>query len=111
MNDSKLLFEPGSDRRYSNLGYVLLGAILEKAYNKDYWALIELNIMSKVHDKSLQNGATPKVMAELYHFSHDDKKVLVDEAQREHKGPAGGGFYSATDLMLFYQQINHHLEI
>lgn len=105
VNDSNLLFEPGSDRRYSNLGYILLGAIIEKAYNKDYWALVELMIMSKVRDTSLQDGAMPKVMAELYHYSYDGQKVLVDEAQREHKSPDGGGFYSATELMLFYQQL------
>lgn len=105
VNDSNLLFEPGSDRRYSNMGYVLLGAILEKAYNKDYWALVEIMIMSKLRATSLETGVKPKVMAELYHFSHDGQQVLVDEAQREHKGPAGGGFYSATDLILFYQQL------
>lgn len=105
VNDAKLLFEPGSDRRYSNMGYVLLGAILEKAYNKDYWALVETMIMSQVRATSLETGVKPKVMAELYHFNYDGQQVLVDEDQREHKGPAGGGFYSATDLMLFYQKL------
>lgn len=87
------------------MGYVLLGAILEKAYNKDYWALVELEIMSKVRDKHLKNGSAPKVMAELYHYSYDGQQVLVDDAQREHKSPAGGGFYSASELVLFYQQL------
>lgn len=105
VNDSKLLFEPGSERQYSNLGYIILGAILEKTYNKDYWALIDLKIMSKFRDKNFKNGSTPKVMAELYHYSYDGQQVLVDDAQREHKSPAGGGFYSATELVLFYQKL------
>lgn len=105
VNDSNLLFEPGSDRRYSNLGYIILGAILEQAYNKDYWTLVELMIMSKVRNTSLQDPLKPKVMAELYHYNYKGQQILVDEDQREHKSPDGGGFYSATDLMMFYQQL------
>lgn len=39
--DEPLEFEPGSDYKYSNSGYVLLGAVLEKMTGKPYGAYIE----------------------------------------------------------------------
>jgi CubicO group peptidase (beta-lactamase class C family) len=102
LNDAKLLFEPGNERQYSNLGYILLGAILEKIYNRDYWELVKLKIMSKVPAKSPPNGL---INAELYHYSYSGEKVLINDHEREHKSPDGGGYYSASVLISFYQQL------
>ncbi|MEM5551502.1 serine hydrolase [Pseudoalteromonas neustonica] len=41
-----LLFEPGSKFRYSNSGYFLLGAIIEKASGKTYQQLLQTNILT-----------------------------------------------------------------
>jgi len=39
-----LAFEPGSQRRYSNGGYVVLGAIIEKASGQSYYDYVRENI-------------------------------------------------------------------
>jgi CubicO group peptidase (beta-lactamase class C family) len=40
----KLAFEPGTDVRYSNSGYVVLGAIIEKVTGKDYFDYVKESI-------------------------------------------------------------------
>ena len=60
LKDSPLLYEPGSDQRYSNYGYVVLVSILEKVTNKSYQTLLDDNIFSRL---KLKNS----------YFSHNDK--------------------------------------
>lgn len=43
-NDSTKLVDYGC-YRYSNLGYILLGLILENVYHKDYWTLVKEKIL------------------------------------------------------------------
>lgn len=47
-----LEFEPGSQHRYSNSNYVLLGIILERATGKSYQELLEETLLTPLH---LQN--------------------------------------------------------
>ncbi|MBN2348093.1 MAG: beta-lactamase family protein [Bacteroidales bacterium] len=42
---SKLIFEPGEDTKYSNFGYMVLGAIIEKLTNQSYENYIRQNIL------------------------------------------------------------------
>jgi CubicO group peptidase (beta-lactamase class C family) len=42
---SKLTFEPGTDTRYTNIGYMVLGAIIEKVTNQTYENYIRQNIL------------------------------------------------------------------
>jgi D-alanyl-D-alanine carboxypeptidase len=39
--EDPLEFDPGTDERYSNAGYIVLGAILEAATGRDYYELIQ----------------------------------------------------------------------
>jgi CubicO group peptidase (beta-lactamase class C family) len=47
--DKPLEFPPGSDWKYSNSGYVLLGAIIEKVTGKSYEAALEELILVPLH--------------------------------------------------------------
>ena len=42
---SKLKFEPGSDTKYTNIGYMVLGAIIEKVTNLSYEDYVRQNIL------------------------------------------------------------------
>jgi CubicO group peptidase (beta-lactamase class C family) len=44
LRDAALLFEPGHDTRYSNYGYVVLGAILEKVTGRPFASLLHDDI-------------------------------------------------------------------
>ena len=105
-----LLFPPGSQRRYSNGGYVVLGLIVAKASGKDYFAY--------VHD----HVYVPAGMTATGHFEAD---VPVDNVASgytrnwdgsEHEAAprrnniytrpargssAGGGYSTAMDLFRF----------
>ncbi|MDX8554616.1 serine hydrolase [Tenacibaculum sp. 1B UA] len=42
-----LLFKPGSNTAYSNIGYYLLARIIEKIYNQSYSAYLKVNLFDK----------------------------------------------------------------
>ena len=63
---STLLFEPGSDRRYSNAGYSLLAAIIERASGQTYEAFVRRYVFAgpkcaaQVHACRLQDVQHPR---------------------------------------------------
>ena len=105
-----LLFPPGSQRRYSNGGYIVLGLIVAKASGQDYFAY--------VHD----HVYAPAGMAATAHFEADVPVENVasgytrnwDEADHDKEprrsniytrpargSSAGGGYATAMDLFKF----------
>jgi CubicO group peptidase (beta-lactamase class C family) len=50
--DSEPSFEPGTKFEYSNVGYILLGAIIERASQMDYFAFIQSQVFDRagMHD-------------------------------------------------------------
>lgn len=104
-----LLFKPGSNRRYSNYGYIVLGAILEKTTGQDYWELLEKNVFQPSRNVLTreQLSHVQNTLAEPYHLSYDGRRLPVAPNLREHKSPDGGGQMSVFELYAFY----HHLFI
>jgi len=104
-----LLFTPGSNRKYSNYGYIVLGAILEKITEQDYWELLEENVFRPSRNVLTpeQLSHTQNKLAEPYHLSYDGRRLPVAPNLREHKSPDGGGQMSVFELYAFY----HHLFI
>jgi CubicO group peptidase (beta-lactamase class C family) len=105
LRDKPLLFEPDSDYKYTNYGYVVLGAILEKLNKKPYENLLRKNIFDKV---DLANS--------VFLPSHEDKNQsirytynyageLSEVGITEHAGPDGGIESTASDLQLFYREL------
>ncbi len=101
--DQPLAFTPGSDRRYSNGGFIVLGAIIEQVSGLDYYSYIAKNIFAPAgmtasgwYDK---NTALPDV-ARGY--------TAVDSAWKwnystlpQRGSSAGGGYSSAGDLLRY----------
>ena len=50
--NNPLLYTPGTDRKYSNYGYVVLGVILEKVTGKPFEELLKNNIFNRVEMSS-----------------------------------------------------------
>jgi CubicO group peptidase (beta-lactamase class C family) len=105
--DKPLEFEPGAKRRYSNGGYVVLGAIIERAAGQDYYAYVREHIFK------------PAGMAETESFEKD-KEVpnrargytregsAADAPRRSNYSTlpargssAGGGYSTAHDLLKY----------
>ncbi len=58
LNRKKLLFEPGKHYAYSNIGYIMLGIIIERATRTSYKKAIEHYIINKIN-LTRTDAATP----------------------------------------------------
>lgn len=105
LKDAPLLFEPGSDYHYSNYGYIVLGAILEKVTGKPFETLLRTNIFDRL---KLQNSVYPYRAASTdqslrYTFSYAGEHVFVGVT--EHHSPDGGIEATAADVLTFYRAL------
>jgi CubicO group peptidase (beta-lactamase class C family) len=102
--DKALDFEPGTKEQYSNGGYILLGAIIEKISGKSYYDFVRENVFKSAGmadtdsyevDKMPANSATGYMQA--------GAKTRVNNLfMRPARGSAAGGGYStAEDLLKF----------
>lgn len=60
---STLIFEPGEDTAYTNIGYMLLGAIIEKVSAQDYRGYIRQNILEPLEMTQTDFEYTPEMGA------------------------------------------------
>ncbi|MEW6366330.1 MAG: serine hydrolase domain-containing protein [Acidobacteriota bacterium] len=105
-----LQFEPGSQNRYSNGGYVVLGAIVEKVSRKSYYDYVREHIFKPAGMESSDSFdadvPTPNV-ASGYTRGWDGEEHPSEPRRnniytRPAKGSsAGGGYSTAEDLQKF----------
>src|SRR2546423_1451493 len=108
-----LAFAPGEKFQYSNAGYMLLGAIIEKVSGQDYYSYVQEHIYSPAGmsdtgfyepGKEIPNLAVGYTRMSLN--GQPQTEVRDNESTREIKGgPAGGGFSTAPDLVRFQQAL------
>jgi len=111
--DMPLLFEPGTQRRYSNGGYVVLGAIVEKVSGTDYYDYIRENIYKPAGMEStdsyqadminlnLATGYTGEAMTD------NNGALRSNFYTRPARGSAAGGGYSnVEDLLRFVRALS-----
>lgn len=104
-----LQFEPGTKQQYSNGGYIVLGAIIEKVSGQDYYDYVREHIFkvagmnntdwyeADVMTPNLASGYTREGMADR---AKDLRKNNF--YTRPAKGsPAGGGYSTADDLLKY----------
>jgi len=100
-----LLFEPGSEYRYSNYGYIILGAILEKLTEESYEQLLKQNIFQPLGLKEShlhhQGGLATQSTRYSYALEGNLKQVGVIEIP----GPDGGIESTTTDVLVFYHAL------
>jgi D-alanyl-D-alanine carboxypeptidase len=115
-----LLFEPGAKFEYSNYGYILLGAVIEKISKTSYFDYVKNNIFSIAGMKntdSYESDKTNENMAIGYAMPPpmpgETPKPMGEKIMREPNTPfievkgtsAGGGYSSAIDLHKFSQAL------
>ncbi|MFZ1704860.1 MAG: serine hydrolase [Saprospiraceae bacterium] len=98
-----LLFKPGSEREYSNAGYILLGAIIEKVTGKTFAQNVVHNIKEPLNLKSLVvydvKNIPNKAIGYTKTFSgYEANEFMITEPRSD------GGFYAtAADILSFYR--------
>jgi len=105
-----LLFEPGSSRRYSNGGYVVLGLIIEKASGKSYGDYVRDAIYlpagmeatghldADIPATNVASGYT-RLWDEGDHAGEPRRNNLYTRPARG--SSAGGGYSTAADMLKF----------
>jgi CubicO group peptidase (beta-lactamase class C family) len=103
--DRTVRFEPGSRFEYSNYGYILLGAVIEKASGENYYAYVRKHIYLPAGMKA--SGELPEDEA-VPNRSIGYTTTIADKAPRPntdllpYRGlPAGMGYSTVGDMFAF----------
>ncbi len=100
--DEPLAFEPGTQRRYSNAGYIVLGLVIEKLSGTSYYDYVRANIFAPAGmadsesypaDAAIANRATGYVGPK-----HAASNIYTLPARGS---SAGGGYSTAPDMLRF----------
>ena len=108
-----LAFTPGEKFQYSNAGYMLLGAIIEKVSGQDYYSYVQEHVYKPagMNDTGFYEPGkeTPNLAVGYSRMSPNGEpgeEIRDNNSMREIKGgPAGGGFSTAPDLVKFQQAL------
>ncbi|MBM4169759.1 MAG: beta-lactamase family protein [Ignavibacteria bacterium] len=102
--DLPLQFEPGTSRRYSNGGYIVLGAIIEKVTRRDYYDRIRETIFKPagmMDTDWFDKDARVNNLALGYTRQRGEEWVQNYETLPGRGSSAGGGYSTATDLLKY----------
>lgn len=113
-----LLFEPGTDRRYSNAGYVVLGLIVEKASGQGYHDYVREHVFlpagMKDTDAYFQDSVVPNRAVGYTRETEGPGGPAPSAPERVNiyalparSSSAGGGYSTAADLLAFDQAMRH----
>jgi CubicO group peptidase (beta-lactamase class C family) len=105
LREAPLLFEPGTERRYSNYGYVVLGAILQRATGESFYSLLRENIFDplKLEDTVYPYRKSAPNQSLRYTFNYAKEQAFV--GMTEHHGPDGGIESTVADVLTFYRAL------
>ena len=105
--DEKLLFEPGTQWRYSNTGMLVLGKVIEVVSGQSYYDYVRDNIYKPAGMTNTDCYELDKVNSNLavgYDKQYSDAGTTFTNNIFEHVmrgGPQGGGFSTVEDLLRF----------
>lgn len=100
-------FKPGTKRAYSNSGYVVLGAIIEKVSGLTYAQFLQREIFTPLgmsHTR-LDASGSAEPMTRMSPAGRLDRPV-PSPLQLKRASPAGGAFSTAADMSLFLSALS-----
>ncbi|MCC2618128.1 beta-lactamase family protein [Aestuariibacter halophilus] len=105
LRDRPLLFEPDSEYRYSNYGYILLGAMLENVTGQRFADLLRNNIFTPLGMARTSVSPEPasSCQSQRYHFTLFQS--LEKSRLYEVPGPDGGIESTTRDVLQFYRAL------
>ena len=108
-SDEPLAFPPGNRVAYSDSGYVLLGAILEKLVVEEYYDLVRKAVFQKAGMADTDYPELPAqgtLVAKGYTSEGGTVRPNLDTLPNR-GGPAGGGVSTAADLARFAEALRN----
>ena len=101
-----LLFAPGSQRRYSNGGYVVLGAIIEKVTGRSYYDVVREKVLTPAGmtdtDSYEVDAPVPNLATGYTREAGRDGSWRSNVYTKPARGSsAGGGYSTLRDLLRF----------
>ena len=104
--DKPLVSKPGEKHNYSNYGYIVLGAILEKIEGKTFAQILQQHILKPINANNTEYALTDLVKgkAKSYHFAPLGKKI-DRTPMLENVTPDGGMYSTPHDLALFFSSL------
>lgn len=102
----ELSFEPGKRQAYSNMGFVVLGAIIEEITGLAYHDVVKEMVFGPAGMTSA--GATAGTSAARRYELTGGRFVSTDTIYPDVGTPAGGGFAAAIDLFGFVEALLDH---
>ena len=101
-----LRFEPGTDQYYSNYGYIVLGAIIERTSGKPFKQVLEDEILGPIGALHTEYALTHDVKDKALSYTYTSPGRKEDVTHRlENLTPDGGMYASAGDLVKFYSAL------
>jgi CubicO group peptidase (beta-lactamase class C family) len=99
-----LAFEPGTQQRYSNGGYVLLGLIIEKVSGQSYYDYVRENIFKVAGMENTESFEADTIVPNLANGytreGSSNRSWKNNIYSRPARGSSAGGGYSTADDML-----------
>lgn len=109
-----LAFEPGTSWQYSNTGFLLLGAVVEKASGVDYFEYVRRNVYAPAGMTDTDCFEMDAVVPNLA-IGYTKEPGASGSEWRSNTfmhvikgGPAGGGYSTAADLLRFGEALRAH---
>jgi D-alanyl-D-alanine carboxypeptidase len=100
-------FEPGTKFEYSNYGYVLLGAVIEKVSGESYYDYAQEHIFRPAGMAHTDYPLRERVKGIAVTYTAFDGPLRPSADQLPWRGtPAGGGVSTATDMLNFVTALN-----
>ncbi|HEX3651483.1 MAG TPA: serine hydrolase domain-containing protein [Rhizomicrobium sp.] len=100
-------FKPGTKWDYSNYGYILLGAMVEKASGMDFYDYVQRNIFARAHMTHTGYPLHDDMAGIAVPLTPKNRKLVSAMDQWPWRGtPAGGGVSTAGDMARFIGALN-----
>lgn len=103
-----LLFEPGTEKEYSNAGYVLLGGIIEKVTGKSYYDVVEERIVKPLNmNRTYLRDKYNVPERAIGYYKNMKGELMSNEDFNELPGPDGGFYSNTADMLKFYRTYHY----
>ena len=100
-------YEPGSSFRYSNYGFVLLGAIVERVSGMSYYDYVQKNVFAPAGMTATGSLPESEIVAKRAagYMKREGKWISNADTLPWRASPAGGGYSTLGDLLRFAEAL------
>ena len=102
-----LAFEPGSRTEYSSLGFMVLGALIERLSGQSYYDYVQMHVYDVAGMDD--TGSLPETMTVTHRavgYMRQGESLVPNWDTLPYRGsPAGGGYSTVRDLLRFVQAL------